>query len=150
MTRLRESVLVESPAEQGVARLDQFFTSLRGSDGTARIRLRVPSDGVAQELSIDREVHVEARRAGGESPLDDLLVIRWSPEGTAVFPTFEGTLIVRENGEAAKCWMELDGNYTPPLGSDGQVFDAAIGQRIARATARELLNDLKREIEKTP
>jgi hypothetical protein len=147
MTRLRESTLVETPARQCIARLEHFFASLKGKDGVARIRLRVPTDGPARQLSIDREVRVEARRASGEARLDDLMLIRWMPEGTGVFPTFEGILLVRDGGEGDASSIELDGNYTPPFGAAGQVFDAAIGHRIAHATARELLKDLKRAIE---
>lgn len=130
-----------------MARLEQFFASLQGRDGNARIRLRVPTDGVARQVSIDREVRVEAHRTRGEASLDDLVLITWKPEGTGVFPTFEGVLIVRASAEGNASSIELDGNYTPPFGAAGQVFDAAIGHRIAQATARELLKDLKRAIE---
>jgi hypothetical protein len=150
MTRLRASTLVEGAARQSMGRLQLFFASLRGEDGIARIRLRVPADGPAWGLSIDREVRVEARRPRGEASLDDLMLIRWMPEGTAVFPTFEGILTIRASGEADASLIELDGNYMPPFGVAGQVFDAAIGHRIAQATARELLKDLKRTIESTP
>jgi hypothetical protein len=147
MTRLRDSTLVESAAPQSMARLEQFFASLQGRDGITRIRLRVPGDGPTRELSIDREVRVEVRRPRGEATLDDLMLISWMPEGTGVFPTFEGILLVRAYGEGKASSIELDGNYTPPFGAAGQVFDAAIGHRIAQATARELLKDLKSAIE---
>lgn len=150
MTRLRESTFVETAAQQSLARLDQFFASLRGKDGVARIRLRVPTHGPTRQVSIDREVRVEARRTRGEASLADLMLITWMPEGTAVFPSFEGTLIVRASREGDACSIELDGSYSPPFGAAGQVFDAAIGHRIAQATARELLKDLKRAIESAP
>ena len=74
------------------------------------------------------------------------MLISWLPEGTGVFPAFRGTLMVRsENGTSA---IELDGTYTPPFGAAGQVFDATIGHRIAQATARELLKDLKAAVER--
>jgi len=43
--------------------------------------------------------------------------------------------------------VELDGAYVPPFGPAGQLFDATIGRRIAQATAREFLKDLKASIE---
>jgi hypothetical protein len=149
MTQLRESTSVEGTTRQSMDRLEQFFASLQGKDGVARIRLRVPTDGPTRGLSIDREVRVEARRTRGGASLGDLMLITWMPEGTGVFPAFDGILIVRA-GEGNASSLELDGNYTPPFGAAGQIFDAAIGHRIAQATARELLKDLKRAIETTP
>jgi len=146
MTRLRDAISVESSALQSMLRLERFFESLRGKDGVSRLRLRVPTDGPTRGLAIEREVCVEARRTRGEASLNDLMLITWVPEGTAVFPTFEGILIVRsENGTSS---IELDGTYTPPFGTAGQVFDAAIGHRIAESTAHELLKDLKAAVER--
>jgi hypothetical protein len=145
MTRLRDAISVDGSAEQSMLRLEQFFESLRDRNGVARLRLRVPTNGPADGLALDREVRVEARRPRGEASLNDLMLITWVPEGTGVFPAFEGILIVRsENGTSS---IELDGTYTAPFGTAGQVFDAAIGHRIAESTARELLKDLKAAIE---
>lgn len=146
MTRLRDAIVVDSPAEQSMLRLERFFDSLRGKDGVSRIRLRVPTDGPTRGLALEREVCVEARRTRGEAMLDDLMLITWVPEGTGVFPTFEGILIVRSTDGTSS--IELDGTYTPPFGPAGQVFDAAIGHRIAESTARELLKDLKAAVER--
>ena len=41
----------------------------------------------------------------------------------------------------------LRGNYEPPLGIAGKTFDAAVGGRIARATAREFLERIREFIE---
>jgi len=43
--------------------------------------------------------------------------------------------------------IELDGSYIPPFGAARQLFDAAIGRRIAQPTAREFLKDVKAVIE---
>lgn len=146
MTRLRDAIVIDGPAEQSMLRLERFFDSLRGKDGVARLRLRVPTDGATRGLALEREVCVQARRARGEAMLNDLMLITWIPEGTGVFPTFEGILIVRaDNGNSS---IELDGTYTPPFGPAGQVFDATIGHRIAESTARELLKDLKAAVER--
>jgi hypothetical protein len=147
MPRLRDRTSVERPLEQTKSRLEAFFLALRGKDGIAHLRLRVPTDGPTRGLSIDRQVRVEARRARGEASIDDLTLITWMPEGTAIFPTFEGILIVRGESDSDVSSIELDGSYTPPFGVAGQAFDAAIGHRIAQSTARELLKDIKNAIE---
>lgn len=145
MAQLRDVIAVKGPAEQSMFRLERFFESQRGKDGVSRLRLRVPTDGPTQGLALEREVCVQARRARGEASLDDLMLITWVPEGTAIFPTFEGILIVRSANGAST--IELEGTYTPPFGPAGQVFDAAIGHRLAESTARELLKDLKAAVE---
>jgi hypothetical protein len=149
MTHLRERAEVDCPLAETEARLDAYFESLRSADGIARMRLRVPVNGLASGLgvSFDREVRVEARRARDEENLNDITRITWSPEGRAVFPQFEGTLVTwgSDNGKAS--YVEIDGAYEPPFGAAGEIFDEAIGRRLAFLTAREFLRDLKRAIE---
>lgn len=144
MPCLRDRTSVDLPIELTKAGLDRFFSSLRQKDGVSRIRLRVPTDGPTLGLSIDRAVRIEAR-----SSLDGSSIrVTWTPEGTSVFPTFEGELVIRSDGNPNVTDIELDGAYDPPFGAAGQIFDAAIGQRIAQATAREFLKDVKEAIER--
>jgi hypothetical protein len=145
MTRLRDKTTVERPTEQTRERLERFFVSLRGRDGIARLRLRVPTDGAKHGygISFDREVRVEARQTNDAERPCDFIEIAWMPEGTLVLPRFDGKLSVCANSNPDACYIELDGSYTPPFGAAGQIFDAAIGHRIAQATAREFLKDLK-------
>jgi hypothetical protein len=144
MARLRDRTSVDLPIERTKAGLDRFFGSLRERDGVSRIRLRVPTDGPTFGLSIDRAVRIEAR----PSPNPNSIRVTWTPEGTTVFPTFEGELVVWSDEDPGVTYLELDGAYSPPFGAAGQIFDAAIGQRIAQSTAREFLNDLKEGIER--
>ena len=72
--------------------------------------------------------------------------IAWEPKGGGPFPTFEGTLtFAQESSEFSR--LEIDGQYTPPLGPIGMVFDLTLGKKIASATAGELLARLKDELE---
>ncbi len=148
MTRLRETIAIDRPADQAQEALERFFAALTGKAGP--LRLRVPFDGATANYGIyfDRDVLVEARRARDEGNLNDVVSIKWFPEGTAVLPSFSGTLIACGEEDPSRSYIELDGSYTPPLGSAGQVFDATIGHRIAQATARELLSDIKTAIER--
>jgi hypothetical protein len=149
MSRLHDKTSVDFSIAEAQTRLEAFLTSLRGQDGVARMRLRVPITGMADSfgLALDREVRIEARRRRDEPRQADVTEIVWQPEGTTVLPRFEGTLFVTHDGSPNRSDIELDGEYTPPFGAAGQVFDAAIGQQIARTTAREFLLDLKRAIE---
>ena len=147
MTHLRDQTPVRGTVTQTETRLESYFASRRGLDGVARLRLRVPVSGMSQGLFIDREVRIEAWRDRDDQNLNDLIRIRWTPEGSVVFPKFAGTLVVLGEGDPALSFIELDGDYKPPLGAAGELFDETIGHRIAQSTARELLKDLKLGIE---
>ena len=147
MTHLRDQISVRGTVIETEARLESHFALRRGHDGVARIRLRVPVSGTSQGLFIDREVRIEAWRDRDGQNLNDLIRIRWTAEGSVVFPKFAGTLVVWGENDPNVSFIELDGDYKPPLGATGELFDETIGFRIAQSTARELLKDLKNEIE---
>lgn len=67
--------------------------------------------------------------------------VRWTPAAGGPYPDFEGTLTLRGGSEPATSRLEISGDYQPPLGAAGRAFDAALGSRIASATARGLLED---------
>src|ERR1035437_3983313 len=68
-------------------------------------------------------------------PHDEIL-LDWSA-GTAWLPNFRGTLRMRINGERTR--LILDGNYAPPGGPLGVLFDAIGGGRKGRAAGKEPL-----------
>ncbi|HTU68929.1 MAG TPA: hypothetical protein VMF11_01295 [Candidatus Baltobacteraceae bacterium] len=145
MKELRERIDVAAPVELTEAGLMAFFDVRQDANGVTRMRLRVVLDG--SHVAIEREVRVTARAGRDDEGLNDLVRITWQPEGTVVFPQFEGTLVAWGGEDPASSVIELRGHYAPPLGAAGQVFDEAIGLRIAQATAHEFLRDIKREIE---
>lgn len=145
MKELRERIAVECAVEATEAGLIAFFEVRQGVDGITRMRLRVVLDG--SHVAIEREVRVTAQVGRDNDNLNDLVRITWQPEGTVVFPQFEGTLVAWGEDDPAKSFIELRGHYAPPLGAAGQVFDEVIGFKIAQATAHEFLRDIKREIE---
>lgn len=67
--------------------------------------------------------------------------VSWKPAADGPYPDFEGTLTLRGSSEADTSILEISGDYQPPLGVAGRAFDAALGSRIASATARDLLED---------
>ncbi len=148
MNHLRDHISVARSVDEAKTRLEAYLASLRGKDGVARMRLRVPIIADGYQLSVDREVCVEAARARDDANLNDLIRISWQPEGSVVFPIFEGTLVVWGEDDPKTSFIELDGGYKPPLGTAGQAFDAVIGHRIAEKTARQLLDDLKAAVER--
>ena len=148
MRRLRDHISVERSADDTQHRVASYLASLQGKDGIARMRLRVPvvADGV--QLSLDREVCVEAYSARDDDNLNEVIRISWRPQGSTVFPVFEGTLAVWSENDPKISYIELDGGYNPPFGAAGQTFDTAIGHCIAQRTARQFLSDLKAAVER--
>ena len=115
---------------------ERLQTYLDRNDAT--IALRLPLG----DLRLERDVHVRLTPKAGYTGYK-LLDVSWSPKDGGAYPDFTGTLSIADEGVG---WsrIDLDGTYTPPFGVLGAAFDAAIGHRIAEATASELLAELQR------
>lgn len=148
MRELREQVVLHCPVEEAESRILSFFAARRAPDGTLRMRLRVPAGAESPfNYSISRLVRVEAQLGKDEDDLNEVIKVSWRPEGTAMLPRFEGKLTVWGGDDPSTTVLELSGHYLPPFGVAGQVFDEAIGQQIAHATAAEFLSDISRSID---
>jgi|SRR5579884_620983 len=75
----------------------------------------------------------------------DALLIAWQPRTAGMFPEFHGVLTVRPKGRGVS--LHLNGEYEPPYGTAGKVFDFLAGRTIAQSTMRHFLDDLARDIE---
>ena len=100
--------------------------------------LKLPGSGQARH-----DVRVQHELAGEDDKKH--LALSWDPEDQTV-PRFNGTLS-SSAGEPGKTILTLDGTYTPPLGVAGKAFDLIVGRKIATATARALLEDIKKFVE---
>jgi hypothetical protein len=74
----------------------------------------------------------------------DALTIYWKPEHRT-FPEFSGTLTVRPHFRDVH--VRITGQYSPPFGIAGRLFDRMAGRHIARLTLRRLVRDLARSAE---
>jgi hypothetical protein len=118
---------------------DWFAGAARGID------LRVPLRDIAPTRAgrLRRRVRLVAERVLDEHEpgrAHDALQIDWSA-GTRFFPDFHGALRLRI-ASVETTLLSLEGEYQPPFGPFGAVFDLVIGRRIARATMRDLLERL--------
>lgn len=109
------------------------------------MHLRVTSRdfGVPSDVGLEREV--VARFLVGYDPLhlSKPMSVDWEPSGGGPFPHFTGTLTINEDEDYGSCVISLFGSYEPPLGIVGRGFDAVVGNRIALATARRLLEEIR-------
>jgi len=115
---------------------DRLYAHFDGSDGVLPLRIRIG------DLRLEHDVDFHLKPKPGY-PGYRLLDVSWEPKDGGPYPTFTGVLSVAEE---AVGWsrIDLDGTYHPPFGVAGAVFDAALGQRMARDTATELLEEIKR------
>jgi hypothetical protein len=133
MSSLRDFTTVTCPYDEVPGRLQTY---LDRNDAT--IALCVPLG----DLRVERDVEVRLAPKTGYTGYK-LLDVSWAPKDGGPYPVFTGRLTVADDGVG---WsrIDLDGTYKPPFGVLGAAFDAAVGHRIAVATAAELLAQLKR------
>lgn len=133
MSSLHDFTTIACPFEDVPGRLHEYFG---GDVGTMPILLMVGDVGIARDV----EVHLSPKPG---YPGYRLLDVSWKAKEGGPYPVFHGTLSVADEG-AGWSRIDLDGTYKPPFGLAGAAFDAAVGHRIAQATASELLAYFKR------
>jgi hypothetical protein len=134
MSELFERRIVACPYHRAQGYLAQIVETKAdsGAAGTLTLSLAVPGGELA------KDVVVRFGRAVDPMHFDQPWQIRWAPT-SGPYPDFEGELTVRADETYATSQLELRGGYRPPGGALGEVFDWAVGTRIARATAQALL-----------
>ena len=138
MSDLHQRIFVNCPAHAAKDYIARFFDAKRsaghsGPSDPIRLALRAPVNlpALQTEIVLQRDV------VASVAPIDDAgqdlarMSVEWEPAGGGPFPRFRGTLVA-SNDE----------------GAGGAAFDAALGHRIAIATARNLLSEVRDGIEK--
>ncbi|HYK53447.1 MAG TPA: hypothetical protein VEV38_07950 [Candidatus Eremiobacteraceae bacterium] len=150
MTHLNRSRELHCPWVRAIAYFDSYLAGLPDSERAQGhdLRLRAPLDsiGASSDLAIDRDVVASFTPLDDPKGLEHGISIGWVPVGAVALPSFQGSLrIVASTPKSST--LVLDGDYEPPLGALGKLFDAAIGRRIAEATGDELLKTIAEQIE---
>ncbi len=140
MTQIEQRQLVHAPLASAGRFLDGFFAAHRDATGhDAQVTLH------AGEVARDARVTLEpAHRPGDMTPR---YAVQWRDAADGPYPHFDGTLTVAGDEDYSAFWLVLEGQYTPPGGIGGQLFDAILGKRIAESTAGRLLAEIRDEIE---
>ncbi|HME80745.1 MAG TPA: hypothetical protein VKF82_01565 [Candidatus Eremiobacteraceae bacterium] len=150
MTQLNERAYVQAPYGRAPQYLKAYLERNGWHLGTpASLSLRVEARdlGLPGDMSVARDVTAKVNAVDDPTHLTTPLSVEWSPAGGGPFPTFHGTLTISEDEDYGSCVLTLSGEYEPPLGVVGKGFDAVIGRRIAVATARRLLEEIRDGIE---
>lgn len=90
------------------------------------------------------ELH-EVRDFTDQTRIHEALTLHWKAHARVPVPEMNGLLTVRPNGPLTQ--LHMDGEYEPPLGLPGRLFDVLAGRFIARRTARLFLTELRTFIE---
>ena len=143
MSHLLERRFVQCPFSRAEGYLAESLSAAgeRGSPETIRLHVSF------REINLEKDVLVTY--APGEDPmhLEHPWKIQWTPAGGGPYPDLAGTLTVRAAEDYSSCTLELEGDYEPPLGAPGQVFDALVGRRIATNTAQLFLEEIALRME---
>ncbi|HMD03355.1 MAG TPA: hypothetical protein VKG44_10375 [Candidatus Baltobacteraceae bacterium] len=141
MSLIVASEHVQCPPQDADTYLDYYLSNLMAGDGTFEFDLRVPAP--AHLFEVEKRVVAKVafvRDLGGRN---QLIRLDWHAKGGGPFPVFEGTLSTTDDDAATGTVIALSGQYAAPGGAAGQLFDDALGYRIARASVRELLERVR-------
>jgi hypothetical protein len=140
MTTVFEKDLVLVPSAYAEPFLRTFFAVHHGPEGAGvRLVLRAGKTAHPVIAAIDRVQRPDA--------MTPCYAIHWESEDGAPYPAFAGELTIEADQDYNGFWVVLTGAYVPPGGVAAQLFDDAVGDRIARNTARTLLREIRVEIE---
>jgi len=153
MTRIQERIYVRCPYGKAPSYLNSYLDELAKEGGPqgSVLRLVVPvSDlaiGIPGGVKFTHDVIAHFAAVDDDAFGIQQTAVDWEPDGGGPFPKFAGFLTVETDEDYNTCSLLLEGQYEPPLGPVGAVFDVALGHRIASVTARELLKALRRRLE---
>ena len=145
MGNIHERRCVGIPFEHASEYLDRYMHDVIW-DGAGHLVLSVvvPVErlGFDRRIEISKAVTVRFSPATEDGSADHMTAISWEPEGRGPFPQFNGCIGLQPDQLPEHCQLVLDGEYDPPLGIAGDVFDAIVGKHIARMTIRNLLDEI--------
>lgn len=145
MQHVRATATLDCAESTAEALIPKFFELQKDRSGATRMLLHIPLDdfGLATKIGIARDVEVQVERGRDEENLNDVFYVTWRPSAGGPFPDFKGTLTVWCEDDPKHAYLELRGDYEPPLGNVvGEAFDATIGHLIAERTAKQFVEQV--------
>lgn len=97
--------------------------------------------------TVEQEVEVHAGRVCERDDGALTMALRWVPERSRAFPSFDGELRVLPG--RGRRTLELEGSYHVPFGPVGLVGDVAAGRRVAQRSLDQLVVEVGRQLDRT-
>ncbi len=149
MSTVEERIYIEAPYTQAVGAFERRLGIEPGqSSGTCTLTLVAPA---AQGQTLARVVNATAERLADSANYQTKYKITWEAGQTSrgiPTPGFTGVLTLGAGEDYSECELRLKGEYVPPGGTLGSVFDGLVGARIAHATLGALLDEVGRDLRK--
>jgi hypothetical protein len=149
MCDLHQRIFVACPPSEATVQLGTFFRDRRpvGRDISQPVSLALRAPVMLPSLRtaivLQRDIVVTLT----EFPERDAMQVEWEPAGGGPFPRFHGSISAEPSEGYDGFCLALEGAYDPPAG--GESFDLAVGHRIALATARSLLGEVRDAVERS-
>lgn len=136
MSHISERELVRAPLASADRLLTAFMDANPAPHGEgARV--------VLHAAEVSEPAIVTLTKAHRPADMTPRFAVHWQAEGGGHFPIFDGFLTVAADEDYNSYYLVIEGDYEPPGGLAGKMFDAVIGNRIAVATTRNLLISLR-------
>jgi hypothetical protein len=122
--------IAECPFSIALEYAEDFFRAAEAGGEGSVIRLGMPAGIgalIGRRVILSFGVHSDLTDRGRAN---EEVAFRWSA-GSPLFPAFHGTVRMRIAGRRTR--LIVEGDYVPPGGVLGSIFDRMIGRRIARA-----------------
>jgi hypothetical protein len=150
MCDLHQRIFVACPPHEAAGQVATFFRDRQPLGQQAKelqpvsLALRAPVMLPALRTAIVLQRDIVVTLTVLPEALEALVRLRvdWEPAGGGPFPRFHGTISAESSEGYEGFCLVLDGAYDPPPGAP-ENFDSDIGHRIAVATARSLLGEVR-------
>ncbi|HMD01592.1 MAG TPA: hypothetical protein VKG44_01380 [Candidatus Baltobacteraceae bacterium] len=152
MNEIHQRMFVNCPASEAAPHLDSFFCERRhgapeeSTPVTLALRAPVQLPGLGTEIVLQRDVVVTVAPATPQSAGE--MHVRFEPAGGGTFPRFDGSLSLAE-GDRERFCLVLEGHYGGASTGVLRPNDLSLGHRIAVATARSLLCEIRDAVERS-
>jgi hypothetical protein len=101
--------------------------------------------GFGEEVRIAREVAIDLGTPL-RLPTKTVMPLRWTATGVSgLFPSLDADLEIAPLGQD-RCQLSMSARYMPPLGSLGRAIDRALLFRVAEATIKNFLDQIRDNI----
>lgn len=151
LSQIRERMYARCPFGKAPSYLNHYLDGIArdsgGRAGIIHLKVSLADLGLPSGLAIVHDVEACYEPVTETEYGSHDTHIAWAPVGGGPYPSFSGLISIEADETYGSSSLIIEGEYAPPLGLVGKAFDAIVGRRIAEATARELLLQIRASLE---